>query len=69
VENMIVTEYVTISNKDFTKKYSDENRYIVDESEVEYTEAYDLVEYPKNYTEGRPIEDESEPEVDENVQE
>ena len=59
---MIVTEYVTINNKDFTKKYSDENRYIVDESEVEYTEAYDLVEYPKNYTEGRPIEDESEPE-------
>ena len=58
---MIVTEYVTIGNKDFTKKYSDENRYIVDESEVEYTEAYDLVEYPKNYTEGRPIEDESEP--------
>lgn len=59
---MIVTEYVTINNKDFTKKYSDENRYIVDESEVEYTEAYDLVEYPKNYTEGREIEDEPEPE-------
>ena len=48
------------------KKYSDENRYIVDESKVEYTEAYDLVEYPKNYTEGREIEPE-EPELEPEV--
>ena len=54
---MIITEYMTINNRDFTRKYSDENRYIVDESGAEYTEAYDLVEYPKEYTEGRPIEE------------
>lgn len=53
---MIVTEYVTIDNRDFTKKYSDENRYIVDNSGAEYVEAYDLIQYPKDYTEGREIE-------------
>lgn len=54
---MIITEYVTIDNRDFTKKYSDENRYLVDESGAEYTEAIDLIDYPKEYTEGREIEE------------
>ena len=46
---MIVTEYITLSVGEATRKYSDENRYIVDKDGVEYTE-------------GRPIEPDPEPE-------
>ena len=61
---MIVTEYLTISVGECTKKYSDANKYIVDANGNEYTEAIDLKIYPKEYTEGRPIEepDEEQPE-------
>lgn len=61
---MIITEYITIDSRDFTKKYSDENRHLVDQKGAEYTEAIDLIEYPKDYTEGRPIE-EPDPEPEE----
>lgn len=59
---MIVTEYITLSVGEATRKYSDENRYIVDKDGVEYEEAVDLLIYPKEYTEGRPIEPDPEPE-------
>lgn len=63
---MIVTEYITLSVGEATRKYSDENRYIVDREGNEYTEAIDLLIYPKEYVEGRPIEeDEPEPEPEE----
>ena len=58
---MIITENIKINDNDFTRKYSDENRYLVDNDGNEYSEAIDLVIYPKEYTEGRPIE-EDEPE-------
>ena len=48
---MIITENLTISGKDFTKKYSDENVYIKNESDQQYAEAIDLVDYPHTYTE------------------
>lgn len=48
---MIITENLTIGSKDFTKKYSDKNVYIENESGQQYTEAIDLVEYPHAYTE------------------
>ena len=48
---MIITETLTIGGKDFTKKYSDKNVYIENESGQRYAEAIDLVDYPHTYTE------------------
>lgn len=57
---MIITENLTISGKDFTKKYSDNNVYIENESGQRYAEAIDLVEYPHDYTEtDTPIEEDT----------
>ena len=53
---MIIVENITFYGREFTKKYSNENRYLVDESGAEYEEAIDLIDYPKEYTEGREIE-------------
>ena len=56
---MIITENLTIGGKDFTKKYSDKNVYIENESGQQYAEAIDLVDYPHTYTEtDNPIEEE-----------
>ncbi|MBQ4238406.1 MAG: hypothetical protein II698_03775, partial [Ruminococcus sp.] len=58
--DMIITENLTISGKDFTKKYSDKNVYIENESGQQYAEAIDLVDYPHAYTETDiPIEGET----------
>lgn len=48
---MIITENLTIGGKDFTKKHSDKNVYIENESSQRYTKAIDLVDYPHTYTE------------------
>lgn len=47
---MIVTETVEINHKDFTKTYSDQNKYIECDG-VRYSEAFDLTEIGKVYTE------------------
>ena len=48
---MIITENLTIGGKDFTKKYSDKNVYIENESGQQYAEAIDLVNHPHTYAE------------------
>lgn len=48
---MIITENLTIGSKDFTKKYSDKNVYIENESGQQYAEAIDLADHPHTYTE------------------
>ena len=48
---MIITEKVTIRNRDFIRTYSDENRYVVRDG-VSYTEAIDPVGSGRVYTEG-----------------
>lgn len=59
---MIITENLTIGGKDFTKKYSDKNVYIENESGQRYAEAIDLVDHPHTYTETDiPIDDGEEP--------
>ena len=47
---MIVAESVVINNKQFTKTYSDENKYIECDG-VKYSEAFDLAEIVKVYIE------------------
>lgn len=57
---MIITENLTIGGKDFTKKYSNKNVYIENESGQRYSEAIDLVDHPHDYTETDiPIEGET----------
>jgi len=51
---MIIVENITINGRQFTHTYSDENRYVVRDG-VEYDEAYDPIEYNRQYTEGEPI--------------
>ena len=47
---MIVTETVVINNKHFVKIYSNENKYIECDG-TRYSEAFDLAEIEKVYTE------------------
>ena len=47
---MIVAESVVINNKQFTKTYSDENKYI-ECDDVRYSEAFDLADIERTYTE------------------
>ena len=47
---MIVAESVVINNKQFTKTYSDQNKYIECDG-VMYSEAFDLAEIERTYTE------------------
>lgn len=55
---MIITEKVTIRNRDFIRTYSDENRYVVRDG-VSYSEAIDPVDSGRVYTEGdiMPVEE------------
>lgn len=48
---MIITENVTIRNRDFVRTYSDENRYVVRDG-VSYSEAIDPIGTNRVYTEG-----------------
>lgn len=58
---MVITEIVTINNKQFTYNYSDSGRYVV-RNGVQYEEAYDPVELNRTYTEGEliPVENPTE---------
>lgn len=53
---MIKTENVIINGKEFTRTWSDENRYVVRDG-VSYSEAYDPSEFGRTYTEGEVMED------------
>ena len=48
---MIITETVTIRNRDFIRTYSDEGRYVVRDG-VSYSEAIDPMGSGRVYTEG-----------------
>ena len=48
---MIITEIVTINEKEYQRTYSDENRYVVRDG-VEYGEAIDPIGSGRTYTEG-----------------
>ena len=48
---MIITEIVTIRNRDFIRTTSDEGRYVVRDG-VSYSEAIDPVDSGRVYTEG-----------------
>ena len=53
---MIITETVTIRNRDFIRTYSDENRYVVRDG-VSYSEAIDPIGTNRVYTEGEIMPD------------
>lgn len=48
---MIVTETFKVGERDFTRTYSDANRFVVRDG-VEYSEACDPAELGRTYTEG-----------------
>ena len=56
---MIVVETHYIDGREFTRTYSDANRYVVREG-ISYDEAWDPAEYGRTYTEGDPIPSEDE---------
>lgn len=56
---MIQTEQVTIGNVQFTRTWSDANRYVVRDG-ASYDEAFDPTELNRTYTEGDIIHDEEE---------
>lgn len=59
---MIRTETVIINDREFTRTWSDANRYVVRDG-ISYSEAYDPSEFGRTYTEGDVMdEDESEAE-------
>ena len=47
---MIITEQITINNKQFTKTYSDSG-FMVERDGVQYSEAIDPSEFGRTYTE------------------
>ena len=47
---MILTESLTINNKQFTKTYSDAG-FMIERDGVQYSEAIDLSEFGRTYTE------------------
>lgn len=48
---MIITEKFYIGEREFTRTYSDANRYVVRDG-IEYSEACDPSEFGRVYTEG-----------------
>ena len=54
---MIIVENITINGKEFTRTYSNANRYVVRDG-VSYSEAYDPAEFRRTYTEGDIMPDE-----------
>lgn len=48
---MIITETYMLNGREFTRTYSDANRYVVRDG-VEYSEANDPSEFRRTYTEG-----------------
>ena len=61
---MIITEQITINNRQFTKTYSDSG-FMVERDGAQYSEAIDPAELGRTYTETDiPIEGEGESEVE-----
>lgn len=61
---MILTESLTINNKQFTKTYSSSG-FMVERDGVQYSEAIDPSEFGRTYTETDiPVEADSNPEPD-----
>ena len=60
---MIQTETFYINNREFTRTYSDANRYVVRDG-VSYSEACDPAEFGRTYTEGDLMSDE---EIESNI--
>ena len=54
---MIIVENLTVDGQEFTRTYSDANRYVVRDG-IEYSEAYDPAELGRTYTEGNIMSDE-----------
>ena len=54
---MIITEKVTIRNRDFIRTYSDSNRFVVRDG-VSYSEAIDPLDSGRVYTEGEVMPEE-----------
>lgn len=48
---MIITETYMLNGREFTRTYSDANRYVVRDG-IEYSEANDPSEFGRTYTEG-----------------
>ena len=61
---MIKVETFYIGEREFTRTYSDANRYVVRDG-VSYSEACDPAEFGRTYTEGDIMEDSEAPVVDE----
>ena len=61
---MIITETIEINGKQFTRTYSDANRYVVRDG-IEYSEAYDPTELGRTYIEGNIIEEDEAEEMNE----
>ena len=57
---MIKTETFYVGEREFTRTYSDENRYVVRDG-ISYSEACDPAEFERTYTEGDFIDNDSEP--------
>lgn len=53
---MIITETYMLNGREFTKTYSDSNRYVVRDG-IEYSEANDPSEFGRTYEEGRIMDD------------
>ena len=54
---MIKTESLTIGGQEFTKTYSDDNKYVVRDG-ISYSEAIDPAYLNRTYTEGEEMPDE-----------
>lgn len=54
---MIKTQSITIGGQEYTRTYSDDNRYVVRDS-VSYSEAIDPAYLGRTYTEGETMPDE-----------
>lgn len=59
----IVTETYMLNGREFTRTYSDANRYVVRDG-IEYGEANDPSEFGRIYTEGDIMEDSETPSED-----
>lgn len=56
----IISEKLTITGRTFVKTYSNAHRYVVRDS-IEYIDATDPEEFGRQYTEGRVIDGEVDP--------
>ena len=54
---MIIVENLIIDGQEFTRTYSNANRYVIRDG-IEYSEAYDPAELGRTYTEGNIMSDE-----------